>query len=464
MARKRKKQEEEQAESQRQSRKEVLLARRQQEKSRQARIIVGIVIGVIALVLVVALVNEFIISPQQAVAVVRDDEITLSDWQDRVRYQRAQFIINIEDQFEAFGDLATVQQFNQQQIELLLNGEELGRLVLEQMVDEEVLAQEAAARDITVSEAEVDEEIGRQYNYFGGELPTPQPTPTETIMPTPSLTPIPTEVITDLLPTNTPIPTPTAGPTSTPLPTATPVTQESFENDLDEFLNRLNDMGVSEDTFREAVRQQLLRQKMTEALAEEEELADEEEMVSLFVLSYGTETEAEQALSQIEEQGYLEVWNQVRSLPPDPEVERPPAATELLWRTHDQLAGAYTVEVADAVFDTETGDYTVILEVPGETEEQPSRFYIFSVSGREVRPLSAGVLDNVKNQLVNDLITTVRNTGDVDTTQLWRTRWPSNPRLDPDFLVQPTAAPTPSPLPLPTLIITTPEATPEGGE
>jgi len=244
MAKKRNQQESTE-EAQRQSRKDVLLARRQAEQSRQAKIIVGVVVGIIALVLVVALVNEFIISPQQAVASVRDEEINLQNWQDRVRYQRAQFITTIEDQLEAFGDLATVQQFNQQQINLLLNGEELGRLVLEQMVDEEVIAQEAAARGITVTDEEVDERIGEQFNYFGGGLPTPFPTPTETIMPTPSITPIPTAVITEVLPTNTPFPTPTTGPTATPPPTATPVSQESFETDLDDFSPLNNFMRLS---------------------------------------------------------------------------------------------------------------------------------------------------------------------------------------------------------------------------
>lgn len=461
MAKKSKKQEEVE-ESQRQSRKDVLLARRQAEQSRQAKIIVGIVLGIIAIVLVVALVNEYIIAPQQAVAVVRDEEIPLSEWQDRVGYQRAQFITTIEDQYEAFGDIGTVQQFNSQQIQLLLDGEELGRLVLEQMVDEEIVEQEADARGISVTDAEIDERIGEQFNFFGGEAPTPLPTPTQTIMPTPSITPIPTDVITDVLPTNTPMPTPTTGPTATPLPTSTPVSQESFDTDFGDLMSRYRRMGVDEETYRSAIRAQILREKLAEALAIEEELPEEEEMVSIYSVSFATEGEAEQAISQIGEQGYLEVWNQIRSTPPDPEVERPPSANELLWRTRDQLESTYTAEIAEAIFDTEVGDTTIILEVPGETEEQPSRYYIFMVSGKEVRPLAQGTLENRRFQLVTDLIATVRNAGDVETTQLWRTRWPSNPRLDPSFLVSPTAAPTPTAGALPTTIILTP--TPEADE
>ena len=123
-------------ESERQSRKEVLRARRQSEQSRQIRIVIAIVLGIILLVFGVALVNEYLLVPNQPVANVRGEEIALGDWQDRVRYQRAQFIINMEDQLESFGDVGLVQQFNGQQIQLLQDGQELGRLVLEQMVSQ----------------------------------------------------------------------------------------------------------------------------------------------------------------------------------------------------------------------------------------------------------------------------------------------------------------------------------------
>src|SRR5690606_11618170 len=150
----------EQEESHRQSRKEVLLARRKAEQTRQIRLIVAGVAAIFLVVLGVAIVNEYFIAPGRAVAAVAEDEITLGDWQDRVKYQRAQFIINMEDQLEQFGgEIGLVQQFNAQQIELLLGGEELGRLVLQQMMDEKIVEREAAQRGITVSEAEVDEAI-----------------------------------------------------------------------------------------------------------------------------------------------------------------------------------------------------------------------------------------------------------------------------------------------------------------
>ena len=41
------------------------------------------------------------------------------------------------------------------------------------MTEEALLRQEAEARGITVTDAELDEEIGSFFNYFDGELPTP---------------------------------------------------------------------------------------------------------------------------------------------------------------------------------------------------------------------------------------------------------------------------------------------------
>ena len=54
----------------RQSRKEILLARKQEQQMRQVRLGVYVVVGLLLLVLIVALVNEFFIVPNRAVAVV----------------------------------------------------------------------------------------------------------------------------------------------------------------------------------------------------------------------------------------------------------------------------------------------------------------------------------------------------------------------------------------------------------
>jgi hypothetical protein len=261
-------------------------------------------------------------------------------------------------------------------------------------------------------------------------------------MPTPSLTPIPTDVITDVLPTQTPFPTPTLGPSPTPLPTATPVSEESFNEQLATRLDRFRRMGVSEVVFRETIKAQLLNQELADALAEEQELQTVVDHVSSFVLAFSSEDEAQAGLDEIESDGFLTVWNRIRSTPPDPEAVNPPSAAELLWRTQEQIESSYSAAIADTVFSAELNTPTDVMVVAGAAEDQPDRYYIFMVSGKEPRTLPESTIASLKNQLVADLVDQLKGDDFVSLSQFWRTRVPRQPILDAKFLVPPTAAPT----------------------
>ncbi|MEM7334293.1 MAG: SurA N-terminal domain-containing protein, partial [Chloroflexota bacterium] len=335
MAKKRN-QEEKQVINRRQTRKEALKSRKLNEQNRQVQLGVLIVAGLILAILVFAGINEWLIQPSRAVANVNGEEITLSEWQNRVRYERAQLIILLENQLEAFGgDVGIIQQFSGQAIGQLLDEDAFGQGVLDAMVDETIIRQAAADRGITVTEADIDAEIGGIYNFFDGDVPTPMPAATETIMPTPSLTPIPTQVITELLPTLTPFPTATMRPTGTPAPTATAVSQESFDEQYSEFLARLDAFNTNEASFRSTITQSLYRERLADAIAEEEELSTMAPHASYFNITFGTEEEANEALALIEADGYLTVWNTIRSLPFDPESTDTGDASEVVWRTQD---------------------------------------------------------------------------------------------------------------------------------
>ena len=442
-----------QDDSRRRSRKEILRERKRQRQTREVRIAVAIVVALVLLVLVVAVVNEYVIRPRQPVAEVGNETITLSNWQDRVRFQRAQFIIALEDQLEAFQDVSLVQQFSGQQINLLAQPELMGELVLEQMIDEVLVRQEAEERDITVTDEEVEERIGEQFNYFGGALPTPLPTPTETIMPTPSLTPIPTEVITEVVPTNTPFPTPTQGPTGTPRPTATAVSEEAFQEEFGSLMERYQEMGVSEGTYREVIRASVYREKLAEALAEEQGLSEEAEHASVYAMAFQESQTAEEALAAVEEEGYLTVWNRIRSTAPGSEEAAFPngQATELLWRTQDQVAQQFGVEVAEAAFELDLDTPSDVIESV-QTDQSGvvtgTRHYLIMVSGREVRELSQSEIRSREQELVSQLIEERREVVPIERFPLWRARVPTQPILDPIFLTQPTPqAPQATPLP-----------------
>jgi hypothetical protein len=426
-------------ESGRQTRKEILIARKQAQQTRRIRWAMGGVAALIALLFVIAIMTELVINPGRAVATVGDQDISFRDFQRRVRYERAQRILLLENQLEAFGgDVGIIQQFAGQMIVELTQPEVLAQGVLDQMVDEEITRQLADARGITVSEEEIDELIGSSFNYFGGDSPTPLPSPTETVMPTPSLTPVPTAVITDVLPTATPFPTPTTGPTSTPRPTATPVSTESFQEQLEEVLAQFDDLDVDEATYRSVVRSQIYRTKLIDVLAIENELPDDALHASLFLLTFQSEEESDNAATILQETDFLTVWNTLRSAPDELDIAG--TASELLWRTQEDLANSIGDEAASIAFEIGIGEPSE--PISRSLSAEASSHYIFQVSGREMRPLSSSALEQEKFELYSAFIDG-QLAGNLATSEFWRSRVPVQPVLDPKFLAQPTATPIP---------------------
>ncbi|GMQ77652.1 MAG: hypothetical protein BMS9Abin02_0140 [Anaerolineae bacterium] len=429
-------------ERQRQSRKAILIARKEAKQTRQIRLAIGVVVLLLVIVLVAGLTNEFLLKPGLPVAKVNNVEISMDEWRRRVRLQRAQLILGIEDLAEAVGqDIGQVQQFAGQQLLLLTqDSERLGQAVLDQMIDEVLIKQEADARGISVSEADIQKEIEESFGFFGGASPTEQPTATETVAPTPSLTPIPTAVITEIVPTNTPFPTFTPGPTSTPFPTSTPISREAFEESLKETSDRLEELGIPEESLREIVEAQLYQELLLKELVLEAELPTEDLHASFFYLQFNSQEEADDALEEIESDGYVAFWNKIRSLPPDPDDESPTLAREVLWRTQEDVNALLDEIVGDTVFEIPINETSAVIVVPALTEEEEDTYYIILVTGREIRPLSQSVIQNAEQELLSNWLQSKRVAA-VETFTRWLANIPQQPGIDPRFLVPPTPTP-----------------------
>ncbi len=438
---------------QRQSRKEVLLARKQSQQMRQVRLGIMVVAGLVLLVFLVAMINELFIAPNRTIATFNGDTITLHDWQNRVAYERAQRIIFLENQLEAFsGDVGIIQQFAGQAISEMApqNAENLGQDVLNRMVDELVIQQAAEVRGIAVTDADVQKRIEEDFAYFNGESPTPLPSATGTIMPTPSLTPIPTAVITDVLPTATPFPTPTTGPTATPRPTATPVSLESFQTNFGDLLERFVALGVEEATYRSVIKAQLYRERLMDALATEQNLSTNAEHASVYLLTYITEESANEGKALIDAGDYLTIWNTVRSSPFDPEAESTASASEILWRTQTDLESSIGADAAAEAFTLPLNTPSGVLS--NQINEETVRYYVLMVSGREERPLNESAINQNKQQALTNFIDS-QLAGNLQLTEAWRGRVPSRPVLDPLYFAPPTEAPPTATIPV---VINTP--------
>ncbi|MBI4770535.1 MAG: SurA N-terminal domain-containing protein, partial [Chloroflexi bacterium] len=124
-----------------------------------------IVLGVIGF----GLLDQLVLQPRQPVAKVNDVEISTVEFQKAVRFQRVQLLARYA-QLQFFAqDPQAAQYFagQLQQIQSLLDDSQtLGRQVLNTLIDDQLIRQEAQRRGLTVSAAEIDERMRTFFDYF----------------------------------------------------------------------------------------------------------------------------------------------------------------------------------------------------------------------------------------------------------------------------------------------------------
>jgi len=224
-----------------------------------------ICLGVAVLItLGIGIYQVVIAEPNEPVAVVNGRKITTREYQAMVRYNR----LNLRSQMESLkrqrarlnsddenADL--IRQIIDGQLQQLESAAlSLPLQTLENMIDNELIRQEAEKRGLTASWLEVEEEAEA---FFGYGLPTPTPQPDTS--PTPAPTASPTSTAED---DATPEPTPT------PQPTPTRMTLEDYKRLRSEYLKYVSaEAGFSEDMFLKLMEARVLARKLQEALAEE---------------------------------------------------------------------------------------------------------------------------------------------------------------------------------------------------
>jgi len=280
------------------------LARLERERIQRRYLLTGVIIVSVLVVLVIAygILDETVLKKNKPVAKVGDDYVRYGEFEDLVHYFRWQSIQNlqeIETMKSMFGsDPNTLNYFNQLAqniLDKLQKPEEMGKTVLDQMVSDQLVIQEAKRRGITVSDEEVEKNMQEQRNFFANGTPTPAPSatpyatstlsplqmtlvpPTATPTTAPTATPDAAATAT-LAPTAEPTLEPTAAnqPTGTPEPTATPYTLEGYKQRLQKEMEPLAKLGVSEEDMRGIVRMNLLRQKVFDALTQDVSTTKEE--------------------------------------------------------------------------------------------------------------------------------------------------------------------------------------------
>ena len=408
---------------------------RKQHVDRQRRYIIIATIVVLVLVfglILYGILNELVLKNRQPVAIVNGERITTESFQKSVRYARQQVIANAVNTYQfiqMFGDSPETQaQFAGQltQVQAQLEPISLGNQVMDQMIDEVLIKQEAEKRDISLDEDEVNKAVEEAFGYFADGTPTSQPTPEsfptstlsaqqEALIP-PTATAMPTEVIT-ITATATTVPTVT--PTSAPTAPPTPYTEESFQTQYVQALENFNEsIGFSENDLRDIIRKQLYYQKLQEAMrAELGSSAADEQVWAKHILVPDQAT----ADLVIERLAAGEAW-QGLAAELSTDTSNKDRGGDLGWFGR----GMMVPEFEDAAFALDIGEVS-------EPVETNFGWHIILVIGNEERSLSNDELEQRHQQAFFEWLQGIREDSEIEIRDYWIDRVPTDPVLPPEI-------------------------------
>jgi hypothetical protein len=155
------------------------LARLERERIQRRYLLIGaIIITIIVLGLIgFGILQSTVLQPNQPVVVVGDEKVTIRQFQERVKFQRRNLVqqyISIQQNMQLFGSDQETQAYFQQylsQINAQLDPAILGQTIIDSLIDDSLIRQEAERRGISVSTDEIDQRIESELGYFpNGEL------------------------------------------------------------------------------------------------------------------------------------------------------------------------------------------------------------------------------------------------------------------------------------------------------
>lgn len=377
---------------------------RDEMRARQLYIALGIVGLIIIGLLAFGYWRSTIAVLDETVATVNGTPIKVRDYQARVHYeaqviaQRISQIRNAASQIDpndpTLQSVANYyQQLYQQEQQQLV---QVSGTTLEDVIDDELVRQEAKKRGLTVAPAEIDREIELSIKENLGydrptETPTAGPSPTATLIPTDTATPSASPTATATL-TQTLAPTPTEGPTATPGPTQTPLSPEAYATQLATYKDSISKGKFTYDDFRKIVEIQLLRRKLTVLLGKEVPTTGLEVHARHILLSnFEDAQKAEARLKAGEDFG--KVAADV-SIDPSAKTNR----GDLGWFGHGQMIPAFE----DAAFSLP------VLQISDPVTTTAGMHIIEVLEKDPNHPLSQAVMDNERASALTDWLKQVR--------------------------------------------------------
>jgi len=397
-----------------------------------ALIIILLVVGIVGY----GILSSTVLLPLRQVASVNGDKITVKEFQTNVKIQRIQ-AINRYMQYMQYAQMFGVQDpindanfgpMLQKDATLLQSTEAMGQQVVDLLINDRLIRQEAKKRNITVSGDEVEKALEEGFQFFPNGTPTAAPTETVqltptvnptslaivTITPTPSPAPSATpDLSATPSPTEAPQPTETAGPTPTNAPTATAVSAEGFKTLLKERVATLNkDTGMDEAGYRAMIEISLLQEKLMADVTKDQKPYQEQVWARHILVA--TQLEAEAVIARLKAgEDFGQIAAKVST-----DTGSKDKGGDLGWFGK----GAMVAPFEEAAFSLKIGQIS-------DPIKSDFGFHIIQVIGHEDRPLTTDQVTTNKQNAFQEFLKKLRSESDVKIDDLWKTIVPTEPAL-----------------------------------
>ncbi len=361
------------------TKKQIALGKKVQRQQRWLYAGLGIVAVLVLGILAFGLYSEAVLKPASPVALVNGTSIRTEEYQKRVQYRRFLLYSDLEEarnalaQFDSEDEkmqaIIDYYQQNIQQIETKVST--VGWDVLDEMIDGELVRQEAVKRGLTVTAEEVEKSTLEQFGYRP-DRPTPTPTPITATVPI------------------------TATPTPTPSPTPS---REQAQKNYQDYLAVLQSVaGFTDGDYKKLVEASLSYKQLQQVLADE--VPTTAEQVHAYHILVETEEEALDVMKRLEEGEDFAALAEEVSVDPGTKD----TGGDLGWFPRGVMVGPFE----EAAFALQAGE---IVTAPVQTQ---FGHHIIRVEEHEQdRELEPGTLAMRKNSALSDWLEEERQTADI---------------------------------------------------
>jgi parvulin-like peptidyl-prolyl isomerase len=269
------------------TRKQRHLTRRDRERR---KMLLGLTVPLLVVaggILVYGVWTEMVQKPNTPIAEVEGERINAGSFASRVQYERRLLLnnaVNLQNMLQS-SDPSILQQFvgNQRPT--------VPQTAQDRLIDEAIIRHEAAKRGIEVTDADVDASI---YDDLATAL-APPATPVPEIMPTATVS----GSLAVSLTVTAPAATATASTTPTPKATSKPLSTEEIGRQYESRVQpMLDQVEMTRAEYREIVRQQVFRERLEKALADE--IPTAEKQVDLDYLLFEDDETAKAAAAALQ--------------------------------------------------------------------------------------------------------------------------------------------------------------------